>query len=63
MCLSIARVGYYIFVILIVTQQAVCGMMGGFLLASVTWWSPGITYQCPRKRISTTDIRWAVNAE
>lgn len=35
--------------------------MEEFLLASVTWWSPGTTCHSPKKRISTTDTRSAVN--
>lgn len=46
-----------------VTKQEVCGVMGRFLLASVTWWSPGTTYHSHRRRISTTDTRWAVSAK
>lgn len=46
-----------------VPKQEVCGAMGEFPLASVTLWSPGTTCHCHRRRISTTDTRWAVNAE
>lgn len=36
--------------------------MEEFLLASVTWWSPGTTCHSHNERISTTDTRLAVNA-
>lgn len=44
-------------------KQEACGVTGEFPLASATWWSPGTTCRCRRRRISTTDTRWAVNAE
>lgn len=48
-------------VMLYCAQQEVCGEMEEFLLVSVTWWSPGTTCHSPKKRISTTDTRLAVN--
>lgn len=44
-------------------KQEACGVTGEFPLASATWWSPGTTCHCRKRRISTTDTRWAANAE